>query len=293
MRAAALSALVVCAAVAGLFAQADQVEAVGANRAAVIVTTQGGTVARCVRFTTSSISGVDALRAAGFELVTAGFGGLGAGVCSIGGEGCPAASCFTCQAPKSWKYYRAPGGSGSWSYSELGASATTVSDGDVEGWIFTSGDQKPGLQSVDEVCGPEPSSTSSVPAAAPAPLPAEPPASNQEGDTPVGVAGTTEVAPGSADIPQPPPSTAGEPQEEASEEGSPTDPEAGETGGEVATAPDSDLQLASTPTGDERRDGGGTAALSIVLAILALAVPATALVVIRRRNRTLRDPTPS
>lgn len=292
MRAAAVSALVACATAAGLFAQPAQVEAVGANRAAVIVTTEAGTVARCVRFAPSSISGVDALRAAGFEVVTAGFGGLGAGVCSIGGEGCPAASCLTCQAPKSWKYYRAPGGSGSWSFSELGASSTSVSDGDVEGWVFTAGDNKPPMHSVDDVCGPEPSPTSSVPAAAPAPVPAEPPPPPANAEAPLDVAGTSEGAPGSGDAVTTVAPPAEEHEEKAGDDGSPADPEAnGETSEDTATALDSDQQLAAGPAGDDRRDGGGTAVLSIVLAILALAVPSAVLVLIRRRNRALHAPT--
>jgi hypothetical protein len=104
-----------------------------------------------VAFPEESISGVELLRRSGISLVTIGFGGLGEGVCTIDGEGCPASDCRrrVCQGSGAdapfWQYFRqrAPG---EWVALTLGASATRVRDGDVDGWSWTGHD--PGLPSL-------------------------------------------------------------------------------------------------------------------------------------------------
>ncbi|MEA2511007.1 MAG: hypothetical protein QOJ59_494, partial [Thermomicrobiales bacterium] len=101
-----------------------------------------------VAFPEESISGVELLRRSGISLVTVGFGGLGEGVCTIDGEGCPAADCRkrVCQGSGDdapfWHYIRQRS-HGEWVLLSLGASATKVRDGDVDGWSWTGGD--PGL----------------------------------------------------------------------------------------------------------------------------------------------------
>ncbi|MEA2531041.1 MAG: hypothetical protein QOG89_2685 [Thermomicrobiales bacterium] len=101
-----------------------------------------------VAFPEESISGVELLRRSGISLVTVGFGGLGEGVCTIDGEGCPAADCRkrVCQGSGDdapfWHYVRQRS-PGEWVLLSLGASATKVRDGDVDGWSWTGGD--PGL----------------------------------------------------------------------------------------------------------------------------------------------------
>jgi hypothetical protein len=95
-----------------------------------------------VAFPEESISGVELLRRSGISLVTIGFGGLGEGVCTIDGEGCPASDCRkrVCQGSGEnapfWQYFRqrTPG---DWVALALGASATKVRDGDVDGWSWT------------------------------------------------------------------------------------------------------------------------------------------------------------
>jgi hypothetical protein len=98
-----------------------------------------------VAFPEESISGVELLRRSGISLVTIGFGGLGEGVCTIDGEGCPASECRkrVCQgsgenAPY-WQYFRQRS-PGEWFSLSLGASATKVRDGDVYGWSWTGRD---------------------------------------------------------------------------------------------------------------------------------------------------------
>ena len=101
-----------------------------------------------VPFREETISGIDLLRRSGIEHVTIPFGGLGEGVCALEGEGCPTGECRrrVCQgtgpnAPY-WRFFRqvAPG---DWQPLALGASATTVRDGDVFGWSWTG--EEPGL----------------------------------------------------------------------------------------------------------------------------------------------------
>lgn len=112
----------------------------------------GRVVYRYVQFSESSISGLELLRRSGLSVVTAPYPGLGEAVCAIDGEGCPAEDCF-CKSYGSpsfyWNYYI--GDSGQWRRSSLGAASRRVSDGDVDGWSWTSG--PPGLPtiSIDEI----------------------------------------------------------------------------------------------------------------------------------------------
>ena len=103
----------------------------------------GRTTYALVAFPEETISGVELLRRSGVDLVTVSFGGLGEGVCQIDGEGCQPGECRRrlCQTgdPNSpfWHYVRqtAPG---EWSVASLGASATKVRDGDIDGWVWAS-----------------------------------------------------------------------------------------------------------------------------------------------------------
>jgi hypothetical protein len=83
--------------------------------------------------------------------VTIPFGGLGEGVCSLEGEGCPASECRrrVCQGSGRddpyWRYFRQQT-PGDWRPLLLGASATAVRDGDVDGWSWTA--EAPNLPAV-------------------------------------------------------------------------------------------------------------------------------------------------
>jgi hypothetical protein len=98
-----------------------------------------------IAFAEDEISGVELLRRSGISLVTVGFGGLGEGVCTIDGEGCPASDCRTrvCQGSGSdapfWQYFRQRS-PGNWQPLSLGASSTKVRDGDIDGWSWTPRD---------------------------------------------------------------------------------------------------------------------------------------------------------
>lgn len=110
--------------------------------AAVVVQYASGEVdARCVGFDQESISGYDALLAAGFNVVAEG-SAMGAMVCSIDSVGCdyPNESCACkCQGGDCtyWAYSHLL--DGVWQYSKLGAGSYKVRDGAVEGWAWGGG----------------------------------------------------------------------------------------------------------------------------------------------------------
>lgn len=100
-----------------------------------------------VPFAEEEIDGIDLLRRSGIPVVTVGFGALGDGVCSIAGQGCGVAECRrnVCQGSAAdapyWQYFQQdPGDSAVWTWQPLGASSSTVEDGDVFGWSWTAGD---------------------------------------------------------------------------------------------------------------------------------------------------------
>ncbi|XSG74100.1 hypothetical protein ACP8Y2_18150 [Herpetosiphon llansteffanensis] len=127
--------------------------------AAVVVQYASGAVdARCVGFDQESISGYDALLAAGFNVVAEG-SSMGAMVCSIDSVGCdyPNESCACkCEGGDCtyWAYSHLL--DGVWQYSKLGAGSYKVRDGAVEGWAWGGGSVErgstPPVISWGEVC---------------------------------------------------------------------------------------------------------------------------------------------
>ncbi len=72
---------------------------------------------------------------------------LGAIICSIDGEGCsfPEVKCFCqCDGPGSCSYwaYFIRGPEGDWLYAPLGARGRTVHDGDLDAWVWITGESK-------------------------------------------------------------------------------------------------------------------------------------------------------
>ena len=116
------------------------------NHAGLVIRDQAGELTYAyVAFAEPEISGIELLERSGVEIVTVGFGGLGAAVCSIQGEGCAVDECRRrlCQGPRPddpfWQSFRqqAPG---DWRPEILGASSAIVRDGDIAGWSWTNGD---------------------------------------------------------------------------------------------------------------------------------------------------------
>jgi hypothetical protein len=98
-----------------------------------------------VPFVEDEIDGITLLKQSGIPVVTVGFGALGEGVCSIGGEGCGVSECQrnVCQASSIdapyWQYFKQDRGDPSvWTWQALGPSASVVEDGDVFGWSWTA-----------------------------------------------------------------------------------------------------------------------------------------------------------
>lgn len=124
------------------------------NRAAVIIDTgNGAPKTACISFQGDSISGAEALELANAQPVFQTFGGVGRAVCALCGVGCPPDdSCLTCAGSTFWNYYQSKWGSASFTLSGIGAGASRVRDGDVEGWKFGAG-QKPPYLSYNTICG--------------------------------------------------------------------------------------------------------------------------------------------
>ena len=116
-----------------------------AHHAGLVIRDQAGALTYAyVAFSEPEISGLELLERSGVPVVTVGFGGLGEGVCAIGGQGCSVSECRRrlCQGPRAddpfWQAFRqhAPG---DWRPLLLGASSTMVKDGDMIGWSWTGG----------------------------------------------------------------------------------------------------------------------------------------------------------
>jgi len=152
----------------------------GPNQAGVVVVYEDGrTSTACVTFSEPSISGIDLLQRAGFQIVVNPYGGLGYGVCAINGVGCAAGQdCFCkCQGTSCayWTYSHRRS-DGSWAISGVGGSDWQLGDGDVDGWVWGDGSTAPPVVTFEEICA---SSAPPPPTATPAPAdPTEsPPAS--------------------------------------------------------------------------------------------------------------------
>ena len=115
------------------------------NHAGLIVRDAEGRMTYAwVPFAEEEINGIELLRRSGIPIVTVGFGALGEGVCSIGGQGCGVTECRrnVCQVSSAnapyWQYFQQdPVDPVVWTWLPLGASSTKVEDGEVFGWSWT------------------------------------------------------------------------------------------------------------------------------------------------------------
>lgn len=186
------------------------------NGAGLVVRHGDGTVLYVyVQFEEETISGEELFYRSGLEVTVAPFGGLGAGVCAINGEGCPADDCW-CHSYSSpayfWHYYALV--DGAWVEQLRGPTSRMLRDGDVDGWSWTAGD--PGLPatSIDAIAllngvdrnAPEPTATETatvVPTATDTPPPPEPSATPLLVATPTTTASPPAVATATAASPTP------------------------------------------------------------------------------------------
>lgn len=140
-----LAALVCLAAVGSQPSRAQ-----AANHAGIVVQLGDGSVTTaCVSFDSDQITGYDLLLGSGLS-VEASFDAMGAAVCSINGTGCSVDDCFCNFPPDYWSYWQSSGGS--WTYSNLGASSSSVTNGEVEGWSWGGGNPPSVSPSFEEIC---------------------------------------------------------------------------------------------------------------------------------------------
>ena len=154
LRIAVLGLTLIAALVAPIRAQQPDLHRVGL----VVVHGDGSVVSACVAFSEESISGAELLRRSGLGITLDAYGGLGYGVCAIGGEGCPAGQDCFCQCQGTpcayWVYsHRRP--DGSWAISGVGASGWQMHDGDVDGWVWGDGSTAPPFVTFEQVCPPD------------------------------------------------------------------------------------------------------------------------------------------
>lgn len=171
----ALLALALLCALAAMPARAQE-----QNRAAVAVFFgDGSSAARCVAFSEASISGYELLRRSGLPLAVE-FGSVGAAVCRIEQVGCayPDQPCFCqCQTLGAsctyWVYMQLA--DGAWRTSGQGAGMQQVRDGDVDGWLWSTGSDRSGQSTgalpdpvpFEQVCGTASATATPGPAATP------------------------------------------------------------------------------------------------------------------------------
>ena len=146
---------------ASIAPQAEQQERVlgeGANRAALVIRYQDGSVqTRCVAFSEAEIRGDELLKRSGLAPVISSEGT----VCSISGLGCPPDDCF-CKCPfpecEYWAYYHWQ--DGAWSYSSIGTASHRVSSGGLEGWSWGQGNFQQGVEppaiAFEQICSDAP-----------------------------------------------------------------------------------------------------------------------------------------
>jgi hypothetical protein len=144
----------------------------GATEAAIVVRHGDGSVTYAVVvFPEDEISSFELLSRSTISLTTVAFGGLGEAVCTLDGEGCGLSDCRVrlCQTgdPDSpfWQFFRQDS-SGAWIAQPLGASASKVRDGDVDGWSWTphdAGIQTTTVTQVSSLLGINPAEIAAVP----------------------------------------------------------------------------------------------------------------------------------
>jgi hypothetical protein len=117
-----------------------------ASEAGLVIRHGDGSVTYAIIvFPENEISSFELLDRSTISLSTVAFGGLGEAVCTLDGEGCGLSDCRVrlCQTgdPDSpfWQFFRQDE-DGIWIAQPLGASASKVRDGDVDGWSWTGGD---------------------------------------------------------------------------------------------------------------------------------------------------------
>ncbi|MBW3595314.1 MAG: hypothetical protein KY391_07015 [Actinobacteria bacterium] len=117
----------------------------------------GGEFRYCVALPDGSVTGIELIQLANDQhglQYRLGYGGNA--VCQLAGVGYDSDECLE-EGPEFWGYWRGDG-SGGWDWSSSGGNATTVRDGDVEGWAWGTGNDgsshpSPPATTFESVCG--------------------------------------------------------------------------------------------------------------------------------------------
>jgi hypothetical protein len=116
----------------------------------------------CISFTEDNITGEDLLDQYSIEMnvpIEKMFYPInGAAICKIGNVGCPSDDCFCDSPPNNWSYWYQQ--DEEWIYSSVGASNRNLLDGDVDGWHWGAPLNHPELITLEEICNPTPTPTS-------------------------------------------------------------------------------------------------------------------------------------
>lgn len=174
--------------------------------AALVVDTGSRSTAYCVALDATTVTGIHLIRLAGAQHgLTFGLGFGGQAVCRLQGVGPAGDDCFA-DYPRFWGYWHADGHGGQagqvgWIWASTGAASATVGSGDVEGWVWGTGDSPathpmPPRVGIDAICAPaaEPSAPPSV--GAPPVTPSRAPSSAGASASPTPRARTATPTPG-------------------------------------------------------------------------------------------------
>jgi len=129
----------------------------GPHAALVVDTGAADAFRYCVALPDASVTGIELIQLASEQhglQYRLGYGGNV--VCQLAGVGYESDECLK-EGPEFWGYWRGDG-SGGWDWSSSGGNATTVEDGDVEGWAWGTGNDgsshpAPPATTFPSVCG--------------------------------------------------------------------------------------------------------------------------------------------
>ena len=122
------------------------------HAALVIQHSSGSLITRCVAFAEAQITGLQLVQRSGVSYTAQDFGSMGSAMCQLDREPSTVpAGCFG--SGPYWQYFHRQGGA--WQASMVGASASTLHDGDMDGWRYAAGAaQSPAIIPFQAVCGP-------------------------------------------------------------------------------------------------------------------------------------------
>lgn len=127
-------------------------------RAGLVVDTGARAIELCVALDAAEVSGLRLIElAAAQHGLSYGFGMGGQAVCRLDGVGPAGDDCFA-EYPEYWGYWHGDG-RGGWTWASTGAGSYRVGDGDLEGWVWGSGDtgsshRRPPAVGIDDLCEP-------------------------------------------------------------------------------------------------------------------------------------------